>query len=132
MMRKFYLVDAKDKILGRLASRIAHILMGKHKVEYLPHKDVGDYVIVINAKKIKLTGKKLLNKYYHHHSGYIGGLKSIRYDELLKNKPEFVIYLAVKRMLQDNKLKKRRLRRLFIYPDETHPHIAQKPQKLSI
>jgi len=131
-MKNFYILDAKDKILGRLASRIAHILMGKHKVEYLPHIDIGDYVIVINAKKIKLSGKKLKNKYYYHHTGYIGHLKKIRYDELLEKKPEFILYLAVKRMLCNNKLRNKRLKRLFVYADENHPHIAQQPQPLAI
>jgi large subunit ribosomal protein L13 len=119
-------VDAKDKVLGRLASRIAHILLGKHKVYYTPGVDCGDFVVVINAKHICLTGKKLKQKFYYRHSGYMGGLKTISYAELLKKAPEKIIYLAVKRMLPRNQIAKRVLRRLKIYKDKEHKHTAQK------
>ncbi len=130
--RDWVLVDASGQILGRLASKIARILMGKHKPTYTPHIDSGDFVVVLNASKIKVTGKKLRDKIYYHHSGYPGGLKEIRLEELLKNHPERVIYLAVKRMLPKNKLQAKRLRRLKIYSGSEHPHQAQKPIPLAL
>jgi len=130
--RKWYLIDAEGKILGRLASEIAKILMGKHKPQYTPHADCGDFVIVINASKVAVTGKKLQQKIYRWHSGYPSGLKEKTLEWMLENRPERVIYLAVKRMLPANRLRKRRLKRLKIYPDDKHPHAAQKPEILNI
>jgi large subunit ribosomal protein L13 len=124
--RKWWLVDAKDKILGRLASKIAFLLMGKHKPYYAPHIDCGDFVIVINASQIKVTGKKEKKKIYYWHTGYPGGLKSMTLEEMMKKNPKKVIELAVKRMLPKNRLLKFRLRRLKIYLDDKHPHEAQK------
>ncbi len=124
--RRWWLVDAKGKILGRLASQIAFLLMGKHKPYYTPHIDCGDFVIVINASQIKVTGKKEKNKIYYWHTGYPGGLKSITFEEMMKKNPKRVIELAVKRMLPKNRLRKIRLRRLKIYLDEKHFHEAQK------
>jgi large subunit ribosomal protein L13 len=120
--REWYLFDAKDKVLGRIASQIALVLQGKHKPDYVPYLDSGDYVVVINAKKVKVTGKKLWQKNYQRFSGYPGGLKEISLKELLKKKPEAVIRHAVSLMLPKNKLRDRRLRRLFIYSSEVHPY----------
>lgn len=130
--RKWYLIDASGKILGRLATKIATILRGKHLPTFTPHVDMGDHVIVINAEQIKVTGKKLNEKLYFRHSGYPGGFKVTRLKDLLAKKPEMVIYLAVKRMLPKNKLRKRMLKRLRIYRGSDHPHQAQKPEILSI
>jgi len=130
--RNWWEIDADGKVLGRLASRIAVILMGKHKPDYLPYLDIGDFIVVINAEKIKVTGSKLENKFYYRHSGYPGGLKSTTLKELLKKHPERVIMYAVKNMLPKNKLKKRRLKRLKIYAGSAHPHQAQKPQKVEV
>jgi large subunit ribosomal protein L13 len=130
--REWLLFDATDKVLGRLSSQIAKILMGKHKTIYTPHMDVGDHVIVVNAKKIKLTGKKWEKKIYYHHSGYPGGLHAISAKELLKKNPCRLIHLAVKRMLPKNKLGRGMLRRLRVYPEGSHPHIAQRPKVAQI
>lgn len=128
--RKWYLIDAKDKILGRLASRIALLLMGKRKPLFSPHIDVGDYVVVINAEKVKLTGNKWKKKIYYRHSFYPGGLKEISAEEMRNKRPENLIYLAVKRMLPKNKLGRKMLKRLKIYTGESHPHHAQRPLKI--
>ncbi len=125
--RNWYLIDLKDKVLGRVSSQIARILMGKNKVIYTPHIDCGDYVVATNARRIKVTGEKLKKKVYYRHSGYPGGLKQTTLRELLSSKPEAVIQLAVKRMLPKNKLGRRMLKRLKVYPDEKHHHQAQKP-----
>jgi len=129
--RKWYLIDAADKILGRIASRIALILMGKRKPFYSPSVDVGDYVVVINADKVKLTGKKLEKKIYYHHSFYPGGLKEVPIKKIMEERPEKIIYLAVKRMLPKNKLGRKMLKRLKIYRGDKHPHIAQNPVKIN-
>jgi large subunit ribosomal protein L13 len=120
--RKWYLVDAKDKILGRLASRIALVLQGKHKPSYTPNVDMSDFVVVINAEKVKVTGKKLENKQYESHSMYPGGLKVERFEVLLNTKPEEVIKRAVKTMLPFNKLRDRRMKKLKVYKGSEHPH----------
>lgn len=130
--REWYLVDAKGKTLGRLASEIARILRGKHKPIYTPHVDCGDYVVVINAEKIKVTGKKLTDKIYYRHSGYMGGLKEIPLQRMLAEHPERVIELAVKRMLPKNRLGRKMFKKLKVYAGENHPHQAQKPRKLEI
>jgi large subunit ribosomal protein L13 len=126
--RKWYVVDAAGLPLGRLASKVAHVLRGKHRPEYTPHIDTGDFVIVINAAQVRLTGNKLANKYYNHHSGYPGGLTSESYGELIKRKPEFVIERAVKGMLPKNSLGRQMFRKLKVHAEGTHPHIAQQPQ----
>ncbi len=128
--RKWYLIDAKDKILGRFSSRIALLLMGKRKPFYSPNADSGDYVVVVNAEKIKLTGNKWKNKIYYRHSFYPGGLKEIPAEKLRTRKPESIIYLAVKRMLPKNKLGRKMMKRLKIYTGDNHPHTAQKPLKI--
>ncbi|MEN3046634.1 MAG: 50S ribosomal protein L13 [Candidatus Hydrothermales bacterium] len=130
--RKWYLVDLNGKVLGRAASRIALLLMGKRKPIYSPHLDVGDFVVAINADKIKVTGKKLTDKIYYRHSGYPGGLKLKKLKELLEKNPEKIIKLAVKRMLPKNKLGKKLIKRLKVYSGSSHPHIAQKPEPIEI
>ena len=130
--RKWHIVDAKGKVLGRLATRLATVLSGKHKPLYSPHVDGGDFVIVLNAKHVQLTGQKREQKMYYRHSGYVGGLKEIRVRQMLDTHPERVIKLAVKGMLPKNKLASRMLRRLKVYRDGTHPHESQKPEILSL
>lgn len=130
--RDWYIVDATGKTLGRFASKIAHILMGKHKRNFVKHLDLGDYVIVINVDKMVLTGKKLSTKKYYHHSGYPGGLKEIVYEELMKEKPGFVLKKAVKGMLPKNKLARKMLKKLKVYSGSKHPHQAQKPKIIEI
>jgi len=130
--RKWYLVDAKDKVLGRLATQIAMRLRGKHKPIYTPHADTGDFVVVINADKVTLTGKKWDKKIYYRHTGYIGGLKEITAKKLLEKKPRDILRFAVKGMLPKNSLGRRQLKKLKIYTGSAHPHEAQQPEKLEI
>jgi len=130
--RQWHVVDADGKTLGRLASRIAAILKGKNKPIYTPHADVGDYVIVINADKIHVTGRKMLQKVYYRHSGYPGGLKSINLRDLLRRHPTRAIELAVKGMLPKNRLGRRMLKKLKVYAGSEHPHQAQEPQVLEL
>ncbi|MEO0074714.1 MAG: 50S ribosomal protein L13 [candidate division WOR-3 bacterium] len=125
--REWYLFDAKGQTLGRLATQIARVLVGKDKPTFTPHIDNGDFAVVINAKDIKVTGKKMTDKIYYHHSGYPGGLKQIALRDLLAKHPERVVELAVKRMLPKNKMQARRMKRLLVYADEHHPHQAQNP-----
>jgi len=129
---KWYVIDAEGKTLGRLAAKIASILRGKHKPEYTPNLPVGDYVIVVNAAKVKLTGKKLEDKIYTRYSGYQGGLKRIPAGEMLKRHPERVIERAVKGMLPKNRLGRKLYKRLKVYAGPDHPHAAQKPEKLEL
>ena len=128
--QSWILVDAKDKTLGRLASALASRLRGKHKPEYTPNADLGDYIVVINANKINVTGDKLNQKKYFKHSGYPGGIKSKSLDNVIKNSPEAAIRMAVKGMLPKNKLGKKMLTKLKIYKDNDHPHQAQNPNTL--
>lgn len=130
--RKWVLVDARDKILGRVASRVAHMLRGKGKPIYTPYLDTGDFVVVVNADKIKLTGKKLKDKMYYRHSGYPGGLKSINAKDLLAKRPEEVISKAVKGMLPKNRLGRKLIKKLKVYAGTTHPHEAQQPTKVEL
>lgn len=130
--RNWYLIDATDQVLGRLASRIAYILMGKHKPFYTPNVDCGDYVVVVNADKVRLTGKKYTDKIHYWHTGYAGGLKQISYGRLLETKPEKVIELAVKRMLPKNRLGRKMLKKLKVYRGSEHPHKAQNPLQINI
>lgn len=125
--RKWHVIDATDKELGRLASLIANLLRGKHKPEYTPHTDMGDFVVVINAEKVKVTGKKETDKIYYSHSGYPGGLKTINFKDLMKKHPERVIEKAVKGMLPHNRLSERQIHKLKAYAGSTHPHEAQNP-----
>ncbi|MBP6681806.1 MAG: 50S ribosomal protein L13 [Halioglobus sp.] len=128
----WFVVDAADKTLGRLASQIAHHLRGKHKPEYTPHIDTGDYVVVINAEKIRVTGAKAKDKLYHHHTGYPGGIKSISFEKLIDKAPERVIQGAVKGMLPRNPLGRAMFKKLKVYAGTEHPHAAQQPQVLNV
>ena len=130
--RKGYVVDAADQTLGRLASEIAKVLRGKNKPTYTPHIDTGDYVIVVNADKIKVSGKKLDQKIYYHHSDYVGGMKETTLKEMLEKKPENVITLAVKGMLPKGPLGRSMLTKLHVYAGPEHDHAAQKPEVLEI
>ncbi len=130
--RDWYLVDAQDVVLGRLASAVANILRGKNKAIYTPSVDTGDFVIVVNAEKIALTGRKLSDKIYYSHSGFPGGLKEITAEKLLEKKPSDVIKKAVKGMLPKNKLSRHMLNKLKIYAGSSHPHEAQQPKNLVI
>ena len=129
--RKWYVVDANGKTLGRLASEVAKILRGKHKPIFTPHLDMGDYVIVINAEKVKVTGKKMEQKIYYHHSGYVGGMKETTLKEMLAKKPERVFELAVKGMLPKGPLGRQMYKKLFVYAGPEHKHAAQKPEALT-
>ena len=130
--RKWYVVDAEGCTLGRLASEVAKVLRGKNKAIYTPHIDTGDYVIVINADKIKVTGKKMDQKIYRRNSGWIGGLKETPLKRMLETKPEDVLIHAVKGMLPKNALGRAMMRKLFVYASAEHPHAAQKPEVLEI
>lgn len=129
--RKWYVVDAEGKTLGRLASEVAKVLRGKHKPIFTPHMDTGDYVIVVNAEKVKVTGKKLDQKIYYHHSGYVGGMKETTLKKMLADKPERVIELAVKGMLPKGPLGRQMYKKLFVYAGPEHKHEAQKPEVLT-
>ncbi|MBW1992749.1 MAG: 50S ribosomal protein L13 [Deltaproteobacteria bacterium] len=129
--RQWYLVDAEGQVVGRLASRIASVLRGKHKPVFTPHADTGDFVVVVNADKVRFTGNKLDKKVYYRHSGYMGGLKSTSARQMLKKKPEEVLRHAVRGMLPKNSLGRRQLKKLKIYAGAEHPHAAQQPQPLT-
>ena len=130
--RKWLLIDATDLVLGRLASKIAILLMGKNKEYYVPYWDVGDHVIVVNASKIRVTGNKMKDKMYYRHSGYMGNLKVKNLETMMSKNPSRVIMLAVKRMLPKNKLGSKMIKKLKVYNDDKHPHEAQKPEKIEI
>ena len=130
--REWYVVDATGKTLGRLATEIAKRLRGKHKPEYTPHIDTGDYIIVINAEKVRITGRKAKDKMYHHHTGYIGNLKSINFEKLLQKAPERIIEIAVKGMMPRNPLGRAMYRKLKVYAGPDHKHIAQQPKALEL
>jgi len=132
IQRKWYVLDAAGKPLGKTAVAAATILRGKHKPEYTPHADCGDFVIVINAEKAVLTGKKLEQKYYRTHSGYVGGLKETKYRLLMQNKPELAVRLAVRGMMPRNIVTKDSLTRLKVYRGDSHPHAAQKPETWTV
>ena len=130
--RRWYVVDAEGKTLGRLSTQIADVLRGKRKPTYTPHVDTGDFVVVVNAEKVSVTGKKRSTKLYHRHSGYPGGLKTRTFEEMIERKPEDVIRLAVKGMLPRNRLSRRQITKLKIYAGPDHPHTAHSPQILEI
>ena len=130
--RDWYVVDAEGKTLGRLASEVALRLRGKHKPEYTPHVDTGDYIVVINAKKVHVTGRKATDKMYYHHTGYIGNLKSISFEKLIAKAPERVIQSAVKGMLPKNPLGRAMFKKLKVYAGSEHHHAAQQPKPLEI
>lgn len=130
--RGWYVVDAADRTLGRLATEIASRLRGKHKPEFTPHVDTGDYIVVVNAARIRVTGNKLKDKIYYHHTGYIGNLKSISLEKLLQKSPEQVLIKAVKGMLPKNRLGAAMFRKLHVYAGAEHKHAAQQPQPLEL
>ena len=130
--REWFVVDAQDQVLGRLASQIAHRLRGKHKPEFAPHMDNGDFIVVVNCEKIKVTGKKLTDKKYYRHSGWVGGLKTSQLGDMLADKPARVLTTAVRGMLPKNRLGRAMLKKLKIYAGSEHPHTAQNPQPLTL
>lgn len=130
--RKWYVIDAKDQVLGRLAAEVARIIRGKNKPVFTPNMDAGDFVVVINAKQVKITGKRALLKEYFHHSGFPGGLKTKKYQEVMDKNPEFIIESAVKGMLPKTRLGNQLIKKLKVYADENHPHQAQKPELYSL
>lgn len=132
VQRDWYIVDASDKVLGRLASEIAHRLRGKHKPEYTPHVDTGDYIVVVNAEKIAVTGNKANDKVYYHHTGHPGGIKSTRFKDMIEKHPTRVIEAAVKGMMPKNKLGRAMLSKLKVYAGDQHAHAAQQPKLLEI
>jgi len=130
--RKWYIVDAEGMVFGRLASQVASILRGKNKPEFTPHVDTGDFVIIINAEKAVFTGKKLDQKLYRSHSGYVGSMKETKYGHLMETKPEFAMYEAIRRMLPKNKLGRQMLKKLRVYKGAEHDHEAQKPEAIKL
>ena len=128
--RKWYIIDAADKPLGKVAVQAANLLRGKLKPEFTPHVDCGDHVVIVNCEKAVLTGKKLDNKYYRHHTGYVGGLKEVKYSTLMAERPEFAMQLAVKGMIPDTTIGRAALTRLRVYKGAEHKHEAQKPEML--
>ena len=130
--RKWYVIDATDIVLGRLASQVAVLLRGKHKPTYAPHMDMGDYVIVVNAEKIALTGSKREDKMAYHHSGFPGGLRAVNYAELLETHPERAIEKAVKGMLPKNRLARQQIQKLKVYAGPEHPHASQNPEPFEL
>ncbi|MDC2994595.1 50S ribosomal protein L13 [Gammaproteobacteria bacterium] len=130
--KNWHLVDAKDKVLGRLAVKIATILSGKNKAQYSPNADLGDFVVVVNAEKVKVTGNKFSQKNYYHHTGYPGGLKTKSFEKVQEDSPEKIIEKAVKGMLPKNKLANQIIKKLKVYSGSAHPHIGQQPKELSI
>ena len=130
--RQWFVVDAQDQVLGRMASQIAHRLRGKHKPEFAPHMDNGDFIVVVNCEKIKVTGKKMTDKKYYRHSGWVGGLKTSVLGDVLADKPARVLTAAVRGMLPKNRLGRAMLKKLKIYAGSEHPHTAQNPQPLTL
>lgn len=131
VQRKWYIVDVKDQVLGRMASNIATMLQGKHKPMYTPHCDTGDFIVVVNASHVKLTGNKRAQKVYQSYSGHPGGQRTIQFEDMFQRRPDHVFRLAVKRMLPVSRLGKQMLRKLHIYAGAEHPHGGQKPEALS-
>ena len=130
--RNWYLIDAEGQTLGKVATKAADLLRGKHKPTFAPHMDCGDHVIIINCDKIVLTGKKLEQKMYYHHTGYIGNMKKVKYSTLMEKKPEFVMTKAVKGMIPDTTIGRQALTRLRVYAGPEHNHAAQKPEKVEL
>ncbi|HKI52442.1 MAG TPA: 50S ribosomal protein L13 [Geothermobacteraceae bacterium] len=132
VQKDWFVVDLDDQVLGRAAAKIAHVLRGKHKAIYTPHVDTGDFVIVLNADKVRLTGNKLADKKYYRHTGYPGGIREITAGKLLEKRPEDVIKKAVKGMLPKNKLGRQMFKKLKVYAGNDHPHAAQQPKSLEV
>ena len=131
VVRDWYVIDAADRTLGRLATFVATRLRGKHKAEFTPHVDTGDYIVIVNADKVRVTGKKSKDKLYYRYSGYPGGMKSKSFEEMIASSPEQVIELAVKGMMPKNRLSRAMLGKLKVYPGPDHPHTAQQPKQLN-
>jgi len=132
VQRKWYIVDATDMVLGRLASQAAAILRGKNKPVFTPHVDCGDHIVIINTDKVVLTGRKLEQKLYRHHTGYVGGLKEVQYKKLMKERSDFAVYEAIRGMLPKNSLGREMIKKLRVYKDDKHNHAAQKPEALEL
>ena len=132
VQRDWYIIDATDKVLGRLAAEIAHRLRGKHKAEYTPHVDTGDYIVITNAEKVKVTGRKHDDKMYYHHTGFPGGIKSINFAKLQLENPTRILERAIKGMLPKNPLGRAMYRKLKVYAGNEHPHVAQQPMSLDL
>lgn len=132
VQRDWYIIDATDKVLGRLAAEIAHRLRGKHKAEYTPHVDTGDYIVITNAEKVKVTGRKHDDKMYYHHTGFPGGIKSINFAKLQLENPTRILERAIKGMLPKNPLGRAMYRKLKVYAGNEHPHVAQQPKSLDL
>lgn len=132
VQRKWYLIDAEGKELGRVAALAASLVRGKHKSEYAPHQEIGDYVVIINAEKAALTGRKAQKKMYYRHSGYIGGLRSENYLTTLKRNPVYPMEVAVRGMLSNNRLGRRLMKNVHVYAGPNHPHMAQKPEVIEV
>jgi large subunit ribosomal protein L13 len=130
--RKWFVIDAEGKVLGRIAARAASIVRGKEKAVYAPHQEVGDFVVVVNAEKIVVTGRKVQNKLYHHHTGYVGGLKTTTYEKLLARRPSSPLQLAIKGMLPKGPLGRKLLKNVKVYAGSEHPHAAQNPQAIEL
>ncbi len=130
--RSWFVIDAADQVLGRLASKVAHVLRGKHKPEFTPHVDTGDYVVVINASKIRITGNKNSDKVYHRHTGYPGGIRTANFSELQEKAPGRVVDFAVKGMLPKGRLGRAMLKKLKVYAGSDHPHTAQQPKEMKL
>jgi large subunit ribosomal protein L13 len=130
--RKWFVIDAEGKVLGRIAARVASIVRGKEKAVYAPHQEVGDFVVVVNAEKIVVTGRKAQNKLYHHHSGYVGGLKTVTYEKLAARHPASPLELAIKGMLPKGPLGRKLLKNVKVYAGSAHPHAAQNPQAIEL
>jgi large subunit ribosomal protein L13 len=130
--RKWYVIDANGKSLGRVAAKVASVLRGKNKPIYTPHQEIGDYVIVLNAEKVAVTGRKRQQKLYYHHSGYLGGMKVVNFEKMIQKKPTFPLERAIQGMLPHNRLGRKLFRNVKVYAGENHPHAAQKPEVMDI
>ena len=130
--RKWYVIDANGKSLGRVAAKVASVLRGKNKPIYTPHQEIGDYVIVLNAEKVAVTGRKRQQKLYYHHSGYLGGMKVVNFEKMIQKKPTFPLERAIQGMLPHNRLGRKLFRNVKVYAGENHPHAAQKPEAMDI
>lgn len=130
--RKWYVIDASGKSLGRVAAKVASVLRGKHKPIYTPHQEIGDYVIILNAEKVAVTGRKRQQKLYYHHSGYLGGMKVVNFEKMIQKKPTFPLERAIQGMLPHNRLGRKLFKNVKVYAGENHPHAAQKPEAMDI
>ncbi len=130
--RKWYVIDADGKSLGRVAAKVAYVLRGKNKPIYTPHQEIGDYVIILNAAKVAVTGRKRQQKMYYHHSGYLGGMKVTSFEKMIEKKPTFPLERAIQGMLPHNRLGRKLFKNVKVYAGESHPHVAQKPEVMDL